>query len=193
MSRKYDLTGQRFGRLVVVGRDIEKINNHHDKYWLCKCDCGNEKSVTTGHLITGTVRSCGCVKRETSLVSLKKAQESCIKHGGAGTNLYSVWHCMIQRCDNSNNPAYKWYGGKGVKVTKDWYKYENFAKWAYDNGYVDRENVQRNERLSIDRIDSNMDYCPENCRWITVHENVSRASKLMWEENRDRYSLQQKE
>ena len=187
-NKQYDLVGQQFGRLVVINKDIEKTNKH-DVYWICKCNCGNVKSVTTGHLRSGTVRSCGCIRKEQSIERFKQAAKGNIRHGEAGkTKLYSIWHNMLQRCNNPNGRAYKWYGGKGVKVYRDWYDYKKFADWAYSHGYIEQENVNRSERLSIDRIDSNKDYCPQNCRWISVKENVSRASKAMWKryETKDR-------
>lgn len=177
MCKKYDLTGQRFGRLVVLGRDIEKLNIHRDKYWLCKCDCGAEKSVTTGHLISGTVRSCGCIKREQATEKIEHAIKLNFRHGEAGTKLYWIWFGMKRRCVNHEHKAYKYYGGKGIKVCDEWNDFTKFAEWARSNGYIDQENTKRSERLSIDRIDSNKDYCPENCRWITVRENSSRANR----------------
>ena len=178
MSRTPDLTGKRFGRLQVIERDNQRKNSR-DVFWRCMCDCGNEKSVTTGHLTCGTVRSCGCLRKEQAIERIKQAGVLKITHGESRTGLYGVWHCMIQRCENSKNPGYKWYGGKGVKVFDEWHNYANFARWAYLNGYRDIKNIQRSQRLSIDRIDSNSDYCPENCRWITVHENSSRAARAV--------------
>lgn len=175
-----DLTGKRFGRLIVMARERERISKH-DVHWLCKCDCGNEKYVTTGHLTSGTVTSCGCLRKEQAIDRFKKAAYDNIRHGNAGSHLYVVWNVMRQRCSNPKNPAYKWYGGKGVKVCEAWNDYCNFEKWAIDNGYVYLEGVARNQKLSIDRIDSNGDYCPENCRWITISENTARGSRTRWE------------
>lgn len=172
--RACNLTGKRFGRLTVLRRDDEKTNKH-DTYWLCRCDCGKEKSVTNGHLTSGSVSSCGCLKREESIIHLKKASNVLTKHGKCGSHLYTVWNVMRQRCNNPKNPSYNWYGGKGVKVYSGWDDFAEFEKWALENGYEYLENVPRNMMLSIDRIDSDGDYCPQNCRWITIHENSVRA------------------
>lgn len=174
-----DLTGKRFGMLVVVGRCQDSTTNH-DTMWTCKCDCGNEKVVTAGHLTCGTVKSCGCLRREVATQRIKQASLNNVKHGAAGSSLYGVWNCMKQRCDNPKNPNYKYYGGKGVRLCKEWYSFENFAEWAFCNGYYEQENVSRPQKLSIDRIDSDGNYCPENCRWITVHENTLRATTARW-------------
>lgn len=171
-----DLTGKRFGRLTVLKQDKSRLKAHNI-YWICKCDCGNEKSVSTGNLRGGNVKSCGCLRIDICTERLKQLNVNNIKHGESGTSLYDVWHLMKQRCQNPNSPVYKWYGGKGVNVCSEWEDYEIFSAWAYTHGYEDRKGVKRADRLSIDRIDSNGDYCPENCRWITVHENVSRAAR----------------
>ena len=136
------LTGKRFGRLVVIGRDLSNTSKH-DRYWLCKCDCGNTKSVTTGHLTSGTVRSCGCIKKEMAIERIVKACSKNIRHGEAGTKLYYVWNCMRQRCGNPKSPSYKYYGGKGVQVCDEWKDYENFAQWSRENGFVELMNVSR--------------------------------------------------
>ena len=182
-----DLTGQRFGRLEVIGMESER-RSKHDIYWICRCDCGAEKAVTTGHLTSGTVSSCGCLRREQSIYRFKQAAVNNIKHGECGTSLYSVWHSMKQRCENTNNPSFKWYGAKGIKVCDEWREFDKFAEWAYANGFTDRIGAARAERLSIDRIDSSKGYNPENCRWITVHENTIRATKARWEAARSNRS-----
>lgn len=187
MSKKTancDLTGLRFGRLVVL-RKYESRESKHDIYWLCKCDCGCEKTVTTGHLTSRTVQSCGCLRREQAVGRFKADAEENVIHGEAGSPLYAVWHSMIQRCENQKLSAYKWYGGKGVKVCKEWHDFSSFSRWAHSHGYKDEKGVSRKDRLSIDRIDSNLDYCPENCRWVSVSENTSRGAKSRWENARN--------
>lgn len=177
---KYDFTGMRFGRLTVIGRDKENTNKH-DIYWICQCDCGGKKSVTTGHLNSGTVRSCGCIKREIANKQLPKMIQNNTVHGEAGNHLYAIWEAMKQRCKNPRLSAYKYYGGKGVKVCEEWNDFLSFSKWAYENGYQDIKNAPRKQRMSIDRIDSNGNYCPENCRWITVSENTRMGAKSRWD------------
>lgn len=177
--RAYDLIGKRFGRLIVIEKGIP-TRGEHGTVWKCKCDCGNEKYVTTGNLNGGTVRSCGCLRREQAVKRFRDAAKKNIKHGEAGSKLYGIWHCMIQRCDNPKNPVYRWYGAKGVSVCEEWHNYEVFAKWAHSHGYVELKDVPRRQILSIDRIDSDGDYCPKNCRWITVGENTRRGAQNRW-------------
>jgi len=129
----------------------------------------------------------------TSLPDLKsfKAKKCCAnkgkqngryKHGGAinhHTQLYSVYHNIIARCEKPANSHWDWYGGKGIKMCKDWRdSFVSFEKWAKENGYVELKDVEYKEKLSIDRIDSTKDYTPENCQWITISEN-SRKAQLM--------------
>lgn len=177
-------SGKRFGRLVA----IEKYPTNKPKpYWRCLCDCGNEKIVSASNLVCGNVKSCGCLRKEQAIERFKNAASNNVKHGKAGTSLYYVWNCMRQRCENPNISTYKWYGGKGIKVCDEWKDFSVFAKWAYDHGYHEIKDVPKGQKMSIDRIDSNSDYCPENCRWITLHENILRATKARWENaNRDR-------
>ena len=179
-GRMSEFVGKRYGRLIVIKKDDNRKNSH-DIYWICRCDCGNEKSVSTGHLNSGTVKSCGCLKKEIAREHFRIATEKNTRHGEAGTKLYGIWHCMKERCENEKIASYKWYGAKGIKVCEEWQDYKNFSKWANENGYSDYKGVERKNKLSIDRINSNGDYCPENCRWITVSENTRRGSIKRWE------------
>ena len=178
--QRYELAGKRFGRLTVIEKDAGNANRH-STFWRCRCDCGNDKIVATSHLLHGTVKSCGCLRKEQAIERFIQASRDNVTHGEAGTSLYDIWHLMKQRCGNPNNPAYKWYGAKGVRVCDEWVDFKGFSEWAHNNGYRNIENVPRAQRLSIDRIDSNGDYCPENCRWITVSENTARGAKARWE------------
>ena len=160
-----NLVGERFGRLTVV----ESVGvKNHKAYWLCACDCGLSVIATGNNLRSGNTKSCGCYRRETAA----KRGKMNTAHGESHSNktrLYGIWSGMRQRCNNPNKDCYSLYGGKGVRVCAEWEDYANFKKWAMANGYADN--------LSIDRIDSNGNYCPENCRWITRSENTARANK----------------
>ena len=123
MSRFIDLTGERFGRLVVLKRVAN--NKHEQSMWACKCDCGKEKIILGYHLKSGDTKSCGCLAREQLI-------QRSTKHGhhknGKSSKIYAVWAEMIQRCTNPNHKAYHNYGGRGIKVCSRWKKFENFLK-----------------------------------------------------------------
>ena len=145
-----DLTGLRFGRLTVLGYAFRK-NGY--AYWLCKCDCGKEKTVLSGNLTSHKTQSCGCLQKERASAVSKR-------HGGSGTRLYAIWKGMKSRCENRNTEAYKDYGGRGVCVCQEWRRYETFRDWALANGYQDG--------LTIERKDVDGMYEPTNCEWIPL-------------------------
>jgi hypothetical protein len=156
--RAVDLIGQKFEALTVLEK-AEKTNTGQQK-WKCVCECGNIVFPTTAHLRSGHTISCGCL-------GLKHATEAKIKHGKSSTPLYLVHRAMIDRCENPNTKGFKWYGKKGVKVCDEWKDFQTFYDWAMKHGYQ--------EGLTIDRINPDGNYCPENCEWVTRSENSRRS------------------
>lgn len=161
-----ELTGQRFGKLVVLNRCGSK---HGHVAWRCKCDCGKEIITIGSHLKDGTSRSCGCVRFEKFQAFQKSEEKKEItrrlmtKHGMKHTRIYRIWRAMKTRCSNPNSKDYKYYGARGISVCTDWQNsFEKFKDWALAHGYSDV--------LTIDRINVNGNYEPLNCRWTTMAE-----------------------
>ena len=149
MGKLIDLTGQRFGKMTVV----ERVGSYSKSpLWYCKCDCGQEFMAISRNINQGDVKSCGCSR---------------FRHGDAERHkdcrLYRIWQGIKRRCGNPAASNYQYYGARGITVCPEWREsYTAFRDWALANGYQ--------EGLSIDRIDVNGNYCPENCRWITMAE-----------------------
>lgn len=178
MSATIDLTGMKFGKLTVIKRAENYISPCGSKsaQWLCKCECGNEKVIKASALRKGATKSCGCIWYEQVACGNKT-------HGMSESRLYECWRDMLNRCYLKTRYDYERYGGRGIKVCDEWKEhFEPFMKWAMENGYK--------ENLTIDRIDTNGNYCPENCRWVDRKEQaVNRRTTVFVEYNGERHSL----
>lgn len=156
------MKGKRFGRLIVkeyVGKSK----------WLCICDCGNIKAIDGNKLRSHETLSCGCLQKE-------RASEANIRHGQTNTRLYAIYRGIKARCKNPHVKEFERYGGRGITICEEWAQsFEAFAMWANENGYADN--------LTIDRIDNDKGYSPENCRWAdytTQGRNRRNVRKLTY-------------
>ena len=224
-----DLTGQRFGKLVVLERDTSK--KAKPTFWICKCDCGNLCSISMNHLRSGQTESCGCLNQiditcnrygrwvvqervkgrlwrckcdcgtikvlpqNTLIRGLSKScgcyhRDEMIErqttHGLSKTRIQRIYYDMLSRCNNKNDSRYYDYGGRGIYVCREWVDggLKVFADWSFSSGY--------DESKTIDRIDNDGPYSPENCRWATREQQTNnKRNTIYFEFGGEKKSLNQ--
>lgn len=167
MRKSEELVGKKINNLEILKYIYE---GRHKEYFICKCNCGNIKKIYADSVRYNRTKSCGCLVKKGN-----KEKPRNIKHNMTNTRLCRIWYGMRDRCYNKNNLQYYLWGGKGIKICKEWANkkqgFKNFYEWAMKNGYKDN--------LSIDRIDGNKDYEPSNCRWATAKEQVINTNKTI--------------
>lgn len=159
MSRMINLSGLVFGRLTASSLD-ENCDNSGQRHWFCDCICGNKTRVRASHLRGGKIKSCGCLANELASARL-------MSHGMYGSRVHRIWSGMLSRCENKNRKSYKNYGGHGVTVCERWHEFENFLA---DMG------EPTTSRHTLDRIKTDGNYEPDNCRWATMLEQQNNRS-----------------
>ena len=158
-----NLINKKYGKLTILQEADKDIYGH--KMVLCRCDCGKEIITIYSAVLNGRAKSCGCLRKET-------------KYGGnrqKHPRIYKIWHSMRDRCERQKNTAFQHYGGRGISVCDEWSRkpdgFENFCNWAINNGYSDD--------LTIDRIDVNKGYFPDNCRWVSYRTQANNKTNTI--------------
>lgn len=162
---------KRYEKLTVIG-EVDKRNGKD--YYLCQCDCGNQKVVMRGNLIQGNTKSCGCLRKQAPY---NKTHGLSRDNEGKKTRLYRIWTGMKTRCLNKNDKAYPAYGGRGILLCNKWLNFRDFYDWAHTNGYRDD--------LTIERINNDGNYEPDNCKWITLGEQALNRRNTIKSKNKE--------
>lgn len=164
-----NIIGEKYGRLTVIGLSDRKSGRK--RYWICKCSCGNIILSRVDMLNSGNTKSCGCLKKEQDNKNLDRTTHGdSIRHNHE--RIYDEWLGIKTRTENPNDANYPNYGGRGIKLCDDWHEYNNFKRWANENGY--------NDSLTIERIDVNGDYEPSNCTWISGEHQADNRRTTIW-------------
>lgn len=179
MASHYDYVGKVFDSLTVVARHPERSSSNK-VLWQCRCECGSETLVTTQALASGNTKSCGCRRKKTSVLNGQNNKT----HGMTRTPEYKAWQSMKDRCYNEDCPNYPLYGGRGILVWADWIR--SFERFYRDMG------PRPSPKHSLDRIDVNGNYRPDNCRWATAKEQSNnKRNNHMFEYDGQRKTLTQ--
>ncbi len=163
MPARIDLTGQRFGKLVV--QQCVRSESRYRLIWGCICDCGNSKEVYASLLRNGKTQSCGCLRKEQATL-FSQGHRVNVTHGMSKTKVFSIWKAMNLRCYNPNNSSYKEYGGRGITVCDRWRGKEGLEAFLIDMGHPPTD------KHSLDRIITDGNYDPSNCRWATSKQQA---------------------
>lgn len=178
MAKKLEIKQcDKFGKWTIIEEIAPKIiSNKPRRMFRCQCECGNIGEVQLSCLRNGHSTSCGCEQK-------KKASIANTKHGLEKHPLYNTWKNMKKRCNYLNASEYENYGGRGISVCEEWSNsFQNFYNWSINNGW--------SKELTIDRIDTNGNYCPKNCRWANVETQMNNMTKNHYiEYNGDTYTL----
>lgn len=182
MPKLNDLTGKTFGNWVVLERmdNYKTPNGNTYTQWRCQCKCGSSpKGVLANALLSGKSTSCGCMRKKHQQFFCR---ENFTTHGESNTRLYKIWAGIKKRCLNQTSSNYRNYGGRGISICSEWLDFVTFKDWAIHNGYTDES--------SIDRIDVNGNYSPDNCRWVDrITQANNRRTSTMYTLNGETHTL----